>query len=145
MAKPVPNFRAMGLKAGEVPKFFDLVLSGRAADAAEAKDEWWAARKAEATAAAKSSAKVRLDDDRCYSPLDAYEGVLATCEISSGVQHGAASSRPSFVRARTGVPLRACARVEGRRLCADGRARRIHRQARLEHGAQAQAQGGHDR
>ncbi|KAG1681525.1 hypothetical protein FOA52_014031 [Chlamydomonas sp. UWO 241] len=73
MAKPVPNFRAMGLKAGEVPKFFDLVLSGRAADAAAAKDEWWAARKKEATAAAKSSGKafpsVPLPEWKAGSPV----------------------------------------------------------------------------
>lgn len=31
--KPVPNFRAMTLKAGEVPRFFDGVLSGRVSDA----------------------------------------------------------------------------------------------------------------
>lgn len=31
--KPVLNFRALNLKAGEVPKFFDNVLAGRAADA----------------------------------------------------------------------------------------------------------------
>jgi len=30
LSAPVPNFRAMNLKAGEVPKFFDGVLSSRA-------------------------------------------------------------------------------------------------------------------
>lgn len=33
MNKPVPNFRTMNLKAGEVPRFFDNVLAGRASDA----------------------------------------------------------------------------------------------------------------
>jgi len=49
--KPVPNFRAMNLKAGEVPRFFDGVLSSRASDAVAQKDAWWATRKAEAEAA----------------------------------------------------------------------------------------------
>lgn len=31
--KPVPNYRSMALKAGEVPRFFDTVLSSRANDA----------------------------------------------------------------------------------------------------------------
>lgn len=33
LSKPVPNFRSMNLKAGEVPRFFDNVLQGRASDA----------------------------------------------------------------------------------------------------------------
>ncbi len=33
MEAPVPNFRALTLKAGEVPKFFDTVLANRASDA----------------------------------------------------------------------------------------------------------------
>lgn len=36
LAAPVPNFRTLGLKAGEVPKFFDGVLSGRAQDSVAA-------------------------------------------------------------------------------------------------------------
>lgn len=43
--KPIPDFRKFGLKAGEVPRFFDSVLSARAADAAAAKDAWWARRR----------------------------------------------------------------------------------------------------
>lgn len=30
MAEPVPNFRAQNIKAGDVPKFFDAVLTRRA-------------------------------------------------------------------------------------------------------------------
>ena len=33
--KPVPNFRALTLKAGEVPKFFDTVLTRRADEAVD--------------------------------------------------------------------------------------------------------------
>lgn len=51
MAKPVPNFRAAGLKAGEVPRFFDNVLQGRAAESVAAKGAWWEARKAAAAEA----------------------------------------------------------------------------------------------
>lgn len=47
MTKPVPNFRAMSLKPGEVPRFFDSVLMGRAADAVAKKEAWWAQRKQE--------------------------------------------------------------------------------------------------
>ena len=32
---PVPNFRALNLKAGEVPKFFDSVLARRADESIE--------------------------------------------------------------------------------------------------------------
>ena len=32
--KPVPNFKKFGLKAGEVPKFFDTVLAKRAGSSA---------------------------------------------------------------------------------------------------------------
>jgi hypothetical protein len=35
LSKPVPNFRTLSLKAGEVPRFFDSVLSGRAAEAVD--------------------------------------------------------------------------------------------------------------
>lgn len=53
LAKPVPNFKKFGLKAGEVPKFFDNVLAARAADAVAAKDAWWATRRAAAAEAVK--------------------------------------------------------------------------------------------
>lgn len=43
--KPIPNFRAMSLKAGEVPKLFDTVLSRRAEESVEKKQQWWAERK----------------------------------------------------------------------------------------------------
>jgi hypothetical protein len=36
LSAPVPNFRTMNLKAGDVPKFFDAVLQGRADDAVDA-------------------------------------------------------------------------------------------------------------
>lgn len=52
LSKEVPNFRALNLKAGEIPKFFDTVLSARADEAVEAKNKWWAERKAAAEAAA---------------------------------------------------------------------------------------------
>lgn len=45
---PVPNFRAMNLKAGDVPRFFDTVLSRRAEDALDQKQKWWAQRKSAA-------------------------------------------------------------------------------------------------
>lgn len=54
LGAPIPNFKTLNLKAGgDVPKFFDAVLSGRASDAVDAKNKWWAARKAEAQAAAQ--------------------------------------------------------------------------------------------
>jgi hypothetical protein len=53
LSKPVPNFRTMGLKAGEVPKFFDGVLSARAAEAVKDKSLWWDQRRAAALEAAK--------------------------------------------------------------------------------------------
>ncbi|KIZ00175.1 F1F0 ATP synthase associated 60.6kDa protein, partial [Monoraphidium neglectum] len=53
LSKPIPNFKKFGLKAGEVPKFFDGVLQARAADAVAAKDAWWAERRANAEEAVK--------------------------------------------------------------------------------------------
>jgi hypothetical protein len=53
LSKPVPNFRAFGLKAGEVPKFFDGVLSARAAEAVKDKSLWWEQRRAQALEAVK--------------------------------------------------------------------------------------------
>jgi hypothetical protein len=53
LSKPVPNFRTFGLKAGEVPKFFDGVLSARAAEAVKDKALWWEQRRAQALEAAK--------------------------------------------------------------------------------------------
>jgi len=41
MDKPIPNFKKFGLKAGEVPKFFDNVLSKRAGEAVALKGLWW--------------------------------------------------------------------------------------------------------
>lgn len=35
MSKAVPNFRALALRSGELPKFFDGVLSRRAEEAVE--------------------------------------------------------------------------------------------------------------
>ncbi|KAF8072650.1 hypothetical protein HT031_000310 [Scenedesmus sp. PABB004] len=43
--KPIPNFKKFGLKAGEVPKFFDSVLSKRASEAVAVKGMWWDARR----------------------------------------------------------------------------------------------------
>eukprot|EP00775_Hariotina_reticulata_P010525 gene10525-10685_t len=43
--KPIPNFKKFGLKAGEVPKFFDNVLSKRAGEAVTLKGQWWDARR----------------------------------------------------------------------------------------------------
>lgn len=45
MNKPIPNFKKFGLKAGEVPKFFDNVLSKRASEAVALKGHWWDARR----------------------------------------------------------------------------------------------------
>lgn len=45
MDKPIPNFKKFGLKAGEVPKFFDNVLSKRAGEAVTLKGHWWDARR----------------------------------------------------------------------------------------------------
>jgi len=45
MDKPIPNFKKFGLKAGEVPKFFDNVLSKRASEAVSVKGLWWDARR----------------------------------------------------------------------------------------------------
>jgi hypothetical protein len=56
LSKEVPNFRALNLKAGEVPKFFDTVLMTRAEEAVEAKNKWWAERKAAAESAAANKA-----------------------------------------------------------------------------------------
>mmetsp|Transcript_33238 Transcript_33238/g.73506 ORF Transcript_33238/g.73506 Transcript_33238/m.73506 type:complete len:629 (+) Transcript_33238:92-1978(+) len=56
LSKPIPNFRAMNLKAGEVPKFFDSVLSKRADDSVQQKNQWWATRKQEAESAIKGKA-----------------------------------------------------------------------------------------
>nr|6RD4_1 Chain 1, ATP synthase associated protein ASA1 [Polytomella sp. Pringsheim 198.80]6RD5_1 Chain 1, ATP synthase associated protein ASA1 [Polytomella sp. Pringsheim 198.80]6RD7_1 Chain 1, ATP synthase associated protein ASA1 [Polytomella sp. Pringsheim 198.80]6RD8_1 Chain 1, ATP synthase associated protein ASA1 [Polytomella sp. Pringsheim 198.80]6RD9_1 Chain 1, ATP synthase associated protein ASA1 [Polytomella sp. Pringsheim 198.80]6RDA_1 Chain 1, ATP synthase associated protein ASA1 [Polytome len=54
---PVPDFRTQNLKAGDVPKFFDTVISTRASAAIASKDKFWAGRKTEAEAAsAKASA-----------------------------------------------------------------------------------------
>jgi hypothetical protein len=60
LSKPVPNFRTLGLKAGEVPAFFDGVLSARAAEAVRDKALWWDERRAAALAAAK---------ERKFAPL----------------------------------------------------------------------------
>eukprot|EP00878_Enallax_costatus_P000627 GHUV01000730.1.p1 GENE.GHUV01000730.1~~GHUV01000730.1.p1 ORF type:complete len:638 (+),score=262.56 GHUV01000730.1:185-2098(+) len=48
MNKPIPNFKKFGLKAGEVPKFFDNVLSKRASEAVSLKGHWWDARRSAA-------------------------------------------------------------------------------------------------
>lgn len=48
MDKAIPNFKKFGLKAGEVPKFFDNVLQKRASEAVELKGVWWNQRKAAA-------------------------------------------------------------------------------------------------
>jgi hypothetical protein len=45
MNKPIPNFKKFELKAGEVPKFFDNVLSKRASEAVALKGHWWDARR----------------------------------------------------------------------------------------------------
>lgn len=45
MDKPIPNFKKFGLKSGEVPKFFDNVLSKRANEAVSVKGLWWDARR----------------------------------------------------------------------------------------------------
>lgn len=44
LEKPIPNFKKFGLKAGDVPRFFDGVLQARASAAVDAKNQWWAAR-----------------------------------------------------------------------------------------------------
>ncbi|KAG2491937.1 hypothetical protein HYH03_009670 [Edaphochlamys debaryana] len=49
---PVPNFRSLNLKPGEVGRFFDNVLSKRASEAVDQKNKWWAERKSEAATAA---------------------------------------------------------------------------------------------
>lgn len=54
MEKPVGNFRAMALKAGDVPKFFDTVLQRRSDEAIEKKGAWWAQRRTDAQAHASS-------------------------------------------------------------------------------------------
>lgn len=54
LSAPVPNFRALSLKAGDVPKFFDNVLMRRAEDSVEKKNSWWAVRKQEAEKASSS-------------------------------------------------------------------------------------------
>lgn len=46
-SKPIPNFKKFGLKAGEVPRFFDNVLQKRAGESVDKKNEWWAKRKDE--------------------------------------------------------------------------------------------------
>lgn len=56
---PIPNFKKFGLKAGEVPKFFDSVLVKRADEAATKKAAWWEARRAVAKDAAAKASKVR--------------------------------------------------------------------------------------
>ncbi|MEW5298996.1 MAG: hypothetical protein WDW36_002057 [Sanguina aurantia] len=61
MGKAVPNFRSLALRSGELPKFFDGVLSRRAEEAVEKKSEWWAARKQEAEAALSAKKFATLD------------------------------------------------------------------------------------
>jgi len=60
LSAPVPNFRAMNLKAGEVPKFFDGVLSSRADKTIDQKNKWWADRKKAAEASAAAAGEVDL-------------------------------------------------------------------------------------
>jgi hypothetical protein len=56
MDAPIPNFKAEHLKPGEVPKFFDAVLSKRAHASVDKKNAWWAERQAKVNAAVAEKA-----------------------------------------------------------------------------------------
>ena len=86
LAKPVPNFRLFGLKAGEVPKFFDGVLSARAAEAVKDKGLWWEQRREQAVERVKAR-----EGDKDAPPAAAAFGTVPVPEwrYGQGVSLGA--------------------------------------------------------
>lgn len=94
LSKPVPNFRALSLKAGELPKFFDSVLAARADDALAKKAEWWAKRKQEAESA------LGAQSAKPISPLPVPEWKLGKSISLSSVQQVTDAYLASLIPAR---------------------------------------------